>query len=417
MPNERQLKYYEIRSNSSRDDMLKRTELTPNDYAKVYDSTALVKYDLTPEYILELDDIIILVSRIFNVRFEERPHVVLYIENSKGGFIARNFYRSRSQGVWRFLPGVFNDGWFYKSPYGEQAINAPIELQKVLDELHGVYLERFIQNTGAFPPRGIGGFGGDDTKNFDVAFKTETQERQWMGFMVKTTRSVLGAPKELILNSEDSPDFSRELMSWQDVDGNAKRVFMSRNGQLKYEFLTNKKGASCLALIECANTKINSFGLHNQFVQTGDFTTPLYEYRRQTKGAETIYGDLDDCFSDSYCGMWRKYLSQIPVIREYTDFLRNQGCSVADYDDIAGQIEEDAICEIIRKIITNEHLTAREKEYICRTSNQFAYPETAKNAQENLRRLIPKREVLKVRFLDNGRIDARSLARRIMLNY
>ena len=413
--NEMQTKYYKI-SLSMGENIIKHTSVIVNNYANVYDSTALKKYDLAPRYMLELDNKTIFISRIFLGRGDDdlqsgHPRVILYIENGEGGFIARSFYRSKSQRTWRLLPGVFRDFYHYKTLYGEQAINAPIKLQKVLDELHiAYYMSCISEMDGCHPPLDIGGFGGDDTDDFDNAFEKEIQERSWAGGKRKVRKDVLSAPEELILDSEESPDFSHILMSWQDVDGNIKQVFVSKNRGLKYEFLTDKNGRSCLALVECADAKINSFGLRDHFIQTGDFTMPLYEYGRQTKGDKMNYSDLDDELHPYY-GMWRRYLSQIPLIREYTNYLHSHGYLTADCDDVAGQIEEDKIYKIFCKIIKKEPLTTQEVDFMCRPAEQFLHPMTVKNAQKNLRSVVQKRERLKVILLDTKRMSPEALAR------
>jgi hypothetical protein len=288
-----------------------------------------------------------------------------------------------------------------------------MELQAVLDELHVICLSHPSRVPNCFPYQDIGWFGGDDTHDFDKAFRIEMQEYPWMGFVERTSKSILRSPKELVLDPEDSPVFSHGLMSWQDADGNTKRIFASKNGHLEYEFLTDKRGRSCLALVECIGAKINSFGLRSQFVQTGDLTTPLYEYADQTEGTENAYGDLDDELYPYY-GMWRRYLSQSPLIREYADYLRSQGNLTADCDDITGQIEEGRICKIFCKILEKEPLTTQEVEYMCRPARQFSYPMTVKNAQKNLCSVVRKKERLKAAFLDTKRIDSESLARRLM---
>ncbi|MDO5452067.1 MAG: hypothetical protein Q4F56_03175 [Candidatus Saccharibacteria bacterium] len=410
-----QLNYSEITPDESRD-ILMRTEITRDEHSEIYDSTALDRYGLGPKYMVNIDDTKVGVSEIFFGRGESgkgaRPHAMIYVENGEGRFAARNFYKSNSQNSWRLLPGMESNRGeargnhhYYKSPYGEQAINAPVELQKTLDELYTNNLRRTEEkdNTENFdalldevfalppefdnhpqksrpsdkPPLHIGAFWGDDQiNNFDRAFRSEIGERPWMGYEEKYSGNRLTSPKDLVLDSDNSPDLSKELMSWQDAEGNTKRVFASKDGKMKYEFLTDEKGRSCLALVECANAGISSFGLRSQFVQTGDFTTPLYEYEGQTKGRGVDYGDLDDAHYPYY-GMWRKYLSQAPFIREYTDYLRDQGVQVADLDDLVGRAEADRIYEIGCKIQDNEPLSKAELEFICQPEERFSYPESA----------------------------------------
>ena len=400
-------------------EVVKRTQLIRDAHAAINDATVLEDYNLEPKYMLEIDNATLFMSDIFWGREDSnelfgRPHAMVYVGRSGEKHItARNFYKSNSQNSWRLLPGAW-DGYFYKSPHGEQALNAPVELQKALDELLLNRLNHPPKSPGYHPPQHIGAFWGKDKRSsFDDVFKAETQERPWMKFEKKYKDTKLRAPEELVLSKEDSPDLSHELISWQDAKGNTKRVFASKDKRLKYEFLTDKKGRSCLALIECADAKINSFGLRSQFVQTGDYTTPLYEYAVQAEGVKMRYGDLDD-ERYPYQGMWRRYLSQAPFIREYTDYLRSQGDLAADYDDIPGQAEEDMICEIIRKSIIQEPLSKQEKEFITRPNAQFCYPRTAENAKKNLRNALYKRDKIKASFLDTGRTNAESLAKAIM---
>ena len=62
------------------------------------------------------------------------------------------------------------------------------------------------------------------------------------------------------------------------------------------------------------NSPITSTGLRQEWMHGGDMVTPLYEYESQTDG----YGDPEDA-KRNYRGMWKYYLSRVPVIREYVE--------------------------------------------------------------------------------------------------
>ena len=57
---------------------------------------------------------------------------------------------------------------------------------------------------------------------------------------------------------------------------------------------------------------MTSVGLTAGWVSSGDICTPLLEYQTMTGG----YGTSENR-TDGYESMWEKYLSQMPIIKEY----------------------------------------------------------------------------------------------------
>lgn len=137
---------------------------------------------------------------------------------------------------------------------------------------------------------------------------------------------VVGGPKarpeEVRVSYGSSPDFEQIEGRYGSNSALAgviqTEVFRSRDGQKNWLFCTDGQGRSYVGGIE-VNSPITSTGLRREWIQGGDMVTPLYEYASQANG----YGDTEDV-NGRYQGMWRYYLSRIPVIREYVGIRRHQ---------------------------------------------------------------------------------------------
>ena len=92
--------------------------------------------------------------------------------------------------------------------------------------------------------------------------------------------------------------------------------FWSQDGQLIWLFFRDEAGRAWVGQVE-VRSRLATMGLRRDWVVMGDFTTPLYDYSRQTGG----YGDPSDVKGPRQC-MWRNYLSKVPLIRAYIEAKR-----------------------------------------------------------------------------------------------
>jgi len=122
-------------------------------------------------------------------------------------------------------------------------------------------------------------------------------------------------PETVAASYESSPDFGRLIGRYMSnsalVGATQTEVFRSRDGQKNWLLCTDSQGRSYVGGIE-VNSPITSTGLRREWMHGGDMVTPLYEYPQQTDS----YGDARDV-KPGYQGMWKNYVSRMPVIREY----------------------------------------------------------------------------------------------------
>ena len=244
-----------------------------------------------------------------------RIAVVSYVEKD-GEITAYSYYRSDSQGVWRFLPDytIKENGkikWAGKG-YGEESVTLPIELQKTLSTTTKEKI-RLKRN-----PEFI--FAGT-AKRFGREFKgyyneVESSPKKLNGnFYPKYNEKI--PPEQMILTDNESPDFSKLITSWEQETALYGKivieVFPSKDGRFKYMFCRNSSGKAWIGGIQ-DNSEIKSTGLRKTWVSGGDLTTPALEY-------EDLAGNFgnDGERIGPYVDMSENYLSKVPVIREYIE--------------------------------------------------------------------------------------------------
>src|SRR5574344_961001 len=99
-------------------------------------TAALEQCGLAPEFKTRVGGREIDLSKVYTAR--DHDCVMAYVANGEGGFTTRSYYRSRSQGVWRYLPDYTSNGnsiqWFGKG-ISEEATTLPSSLQKSLNKI------------------------------------------------------------------------------------------------------------------------------------------------------------------------------------------------------------------------------------------------------------------------------------------
>jgi hypothetical protein len=268
---------------------------------------------------------------------ENRVAVVAYIKKN-GKITVNSFYRSNSQGVWRYLPEykIDEDGEIgsYSKGYGEESITLPIEIQKALSDItkEGMPVLN-LKNNPEFVFAGTTHEAWKtDKKNIAYYQEVESTPHKLNGdFYLKNKKTT---PEQIILTKEESPDFSKKITSWQQKTSLYGEilieVFPSRDGKLKFMFSRDSMGRVWINGIE-NNSEIQSTGLRKSWINGGNLTTPAYEYDEMSAG----YGN-NNLKNGDYVDMYEKYLSKIPVIQEYINFhstnqkeIKNENISIS----------------------------------------------------------------------------------------
>ena len=256
-----------------------------------------------------------------------RVAVTGYVEDDDGSIVARSYYRSNSQGVWRYLPQYsVNEGevnWYSKG-YGEESITLPASLQegltRSLEDDGGILsLDPDVaQAAFAGTARIVGAEGTVYHRN------VSEYPRHLSGMPERSAEGELPAPETVQLSDEQSPNFANKLASWRQDTSLYGRVhydvYPSNDGKLKYVFCRDVKGRAWVSGVE-NNSPLESTGLREEWLSGGALTTPAYEYAQQAGD----YGNDADT-RGHYVDMHKNYLSKVPAIQEY---IANGGSSVS----------------------------------------------------------------------------------------
>lgn len=293
----------------------------------------LAECGLGPEFKMNLEGREIGLSEMFAVG-EQRAAVIAYVQSEKG-VMARSFYRSNSQGVWRYLPdyvpqeGGGGVAWYGKG-YDEESVTAPLEMQKCLSEMLEAQGGRGKEITQTVPEFLMAGtakrYASKDAYREALTMGTlrgdlyeEVAHRAKVEFGRQWRTKV--SPENLDVDAGSQPDFAKQISEWQQptaMDGMAKvETFKSQNGELNWMMCQDVQGRAWVGGAE-TTAPITSTGLRSEWVQLGDLATPIYEYKTQI---QPVYADYEDD-KGRYVSTWKNYLSKVPLIRRYLESKR-----------------------------------------------------------------------------------------------
>lgn len=287
----------------------------------------LAEAGLVPTYEVKVDNQMIYLSELFRLPAGYAA-VIGYIECPEGVKV-RSYYRSQSQGMWRYLPDYVRDlkgrggASLYGKGYGGQSVTLPIKLQEILARIEDV---RGVKTVRTSDPNFL--FAGTAAA-YDS--RAEYSEAMSLGrlrgdFYREVSREPLNhdphssgerktAPQTLGMSLDESPNFDDPMARFKTTTKLAGRVlaegFASRDGQYNWLFCQDAQGRVWVSQVE-TTAPVTSTGVRRDFAEVGDFATPLYEYSRQTNG----YGDSSDTKGPYQC-MWEHYLSKVPLIQQY----------------------------------------------------------------------------------------------------
>jgi len=109
------------------EDVFSRVEIRGDGGAGVLTREMLEKEGLLPEHRMEIEDRVIWFSPGFDAG-NGYTAVIGYVTDDEGKVVARSYYRSNSQGVWRYLPQYTTNDYdeldWYSKGYGEERYTA-----------------------------------------------------------------------------------------------------------------------------------------------------------------------------------------------------------------------------------------------------------------------------------------------------
>ena len=136
-----------------------------------------------------------------------------------------------------------------------------------------------------------------------------------------------GTPESIKFKDESyGPDFSTVKDTWSmesPIYGKIQyEVFESKNKVLKYIFCRDDEGRAWIGSIECSTEPLNRFGLRQRWITAGALTTPAFEYETQLTNEDGQEYFDNNRSVHGYKDAYEKFLSKIPVIKEYTESVK-----------------------------------------------------------------------------------------------
>jgi len=292
-----------------------------------------------------------------------RLATVAYVE-SGDKMLARSYYRSNSQGIWRYMPEytVDEDGridWFGKG-FEEQAVTLPVQVQKALSTISQDQASAINVENPELVFAGTAHQLSEEEDKWLSRYAGSTSEGYRLGVALYLRRiypndyrrevAVLptrlegnlysahdekNAPGQVSLaDPQENPDYSKQIAGWQEhssLYGDISiEVLASKNDKLKFMFCRDSRGRVWIGGIE-NSSPIQSTGLRKSWIDGGDLTTPAFEYKTRKVDQTGGYGN-DNLRVEPYVDMWENYLSKVPMIQEYLHARRQK--SFADFPEV-----------------------------------------------------------------------------------
>lgn len=291
----------------------------------------LEKVGLGPRYLMEIGGVQIALSRVFMADVHEAA--IAYVKYN-GTVKVRGYYRSNSQGMWRFLAdyvGGNGEIAWYGVGFNEESLTLPLKIQKQLNMIRKKgLLEIPGANTGFFLGGTAKRFNSKEEYKQLIAenkmtsdYYREVNHEPIVDFGVLSTEK--HPPESVDVDKGNAPDFRKQLDHYRmetEMYGTVTvRQFPSYNDNLRYTMCEVGRGDDKRAWVGGieVNATITSTGLKSEWVSTGDIGTPLLEYYTMTGGYGNPAGR-----TDGYVDMW-EYLDLMPLIKRYMYTWRDLG--------------------------------------------------------------------------------------------
>ncbi len=256
-----------------------------------------------------------------------------FVPSAEGDKV-RGFYLDQKTGLWHFAPDIIRgprgEGMAQVTEgYGLESTMLPLALQQKLTDLVKNY--GFREVTTVNPDFLFAGTA--IAYNTIQDYREELARGQMRSDFYKEIDKqpvVINAqsgdksktmPQLLSVNASVAPDFQQfvgQFMTYSILAGQVQvSSFRSHDGSAVWLFCSDEYARTWIGGIEISSP-LTSTGCHKNWATAGDLLTPLYETSTQA-GA---HGDPND-IRKGMVGMWNRYLSNVPVIREFLDW-KNQ---------------------------------------------------------------------------------------------
>ncbi len=291
----------------------------------------LDKAGLGPRFRMEVGGVQMALSRVFLVDAHEAAIAYIKFDDKVK---VRGYYRSNSQGMWRYFSDYVGGSnatidW-YGVGFNEESLTLPLKIQK---QLNTICKRGIFHITGANTAFFLGGtahrFNSKEEYRQLVAenrmtsdYYKEVNHEPKVNFGVLSTEK--HPPESIDIEDGNTPNFHSQLDKYQmetKMYGMVTvRQFASNNDDLRYtifEIGEGEKRRAWIGGIEM-NAPITSTGLKAEWVSTGDICTPLLEYHTMTGG----YGNAEGR-TDGYEDMW-EYIRRTPIIKRFLYTWRDE---------------------------------------------------------------------------------------------
>ncbi len=312
--------------------IFKKVEIHGDEFhGKRLTAQILRENNLLPKYKVNMDGKEIYFTSSPYKLSRSRMAVVGYVKQGED-FIARSYYTSGSQGVWRYLPtyipDYFEDEMYhYGKGYNEESIGLPVQAQVALAEISkdGMPILEV-----ANPNLIFAGTARNTDKLYEGTYVIEVNKKpvKLGNFSIPKDKRKIDhekiSPEKINLLHSQAPNFdpSKVMYTWSQssktYEGDVQmEAIPSNDGTLTYTFCRDKHNRVWIGNIE-NNSEIQSTGIRQTWVNPEDLGVPAYEYKTKDADQTGGYGN-EKLRNGSYVDMFENYLSQIKVIRNYCE--------------------------------------------------------------------------------------------------
>ncbi len=288
----------------------------------------LAEANLAPKFEVEVRGVKIGLSEIFLVGNGDAV-VMAYVPGERGVMV-RSYYRDAIDGLWKYLPDYLRLSERenrYLEGFAVESVILPLEVQEVLAKIERKTRVRTNLEGGREPEFFLVGTAAayDSLQDYQMAWQQGRLRGDYYREIVDARDDLAEskqkkAPYILGIDAGRKPDFRKKMVQYEmnlaDVGLVRAEGFRSQDGQYNWLFYRDAMGRAWIARVELVSP-VTSMGVGRDFVVMRDFTTPLYEYTTRAG----IYGDRRDT-KGARQGMWRNYLSNVPLIQEYVEMKR-----------------------------------------------------------------------------------------------
>lgn len=281
---------------------------------------------LGPAYEVELEQGQMWLSEIFQLTNGSLAAMAYVLTGA--GLKVRSYYKDSARGMWRYLPDYVRRGddtiERYGMGYSVESVTLPVELQEILMQIEEERGVRSVKEPEFFLAGAT--YGYSSMQEYQTTwsygrmrgdyYQEVAQEPINHDFNLHSTGQ-RKTPYTLSIDYNRAPDFVEMVAKFEFETADAGKAvaegFRSHDGQFIWLFCKDMRGRVWIEYVE-AVSMMTSMGLRQEWTMMGDFTTKLYEHANEAG----IYGDRTD-MKGARQGMWRNYLSNVPMVKEYLE--------------------------------------------------------------------------------------------------